>query len=64
MDDTHEICHCKCHVNPLIDHVKPCCQTCPHCNYNIKPLWYKDHVESCAKGFDSGKSGKVPDLQG
>jgi len=51
-------CNCSCHSGHLaLRHVKPCCKKCPHCQKNIKPAFYKEHILTHEDNFQNGSDG-------
>ena len=40
-------CHCVCHRNMGVMHVKPCCRPCPNCRQNIVDGKFAEHVTKC-----------------
>lgn len=45
-----EKCGCLCHtLAGGMTHKINCCKTCPYCQKNIKPEFYRKHTKRCKK---------------
>jgi hypothetical protein len=49
-----EICNCRCHTLPHIEHVLPCCSYCPQCEQKISNYYFAEHSERCEKKKKAG----------
>ena len=48
-DPQLDICMCKCHTDPDVNHVSSCCRLCKTCNQKIQMSRFFYHIAHCEK---------------